>query len=147
MLAVCKWWLIFNTWLSRLLSWFHDFWLLVFHIITSCSALKVKELMLQFQASVQKRRKTTLPRGLCGQRGDITSGKVTCYLFLPSVLIPNACITSALLWGLQLSDTPSLIFDLFASILIMLYYSLLSCIPIPYWNIHAWTLYILKDIS
>jgi len=30
------------------LSWFYDFWLLVFHTITSCSALAVKELMLQF---------------------------------------------------------------------------------------------------
>ena len=26
-----------------LLSWFYDFWLSVFHIITSCSVLRVKE--------------------------------------------------------------------------------------------------------
>jgi len=58
------------------MSWFYDFWLLVFHIITSHSALGVKVLKLQFQAPVQKRR-TTFPRGLCGQRGDITSGKIT----------------------------------------------------------------------
>ena len=61
---------------ENLLSWFYDFWLLVFHIITSCSALGGKVLMLQFWAPVQKRR-TTYPRGLCSQRGDITSGKVT----------------------------------------------------------------------
>jgi len=59
------------------LSWFYDFWLSVFHIITPCIALGVKELMLQFQAPVQKRRKTTYLRGLCVQRGDITPGKVT----------------------------------------------------------------------
>jgi len=57
--------------------WFYDFWVLVFHIITACSALEVKELMLQFWAPVQKRRRTTYPRGLCGQRGDTTPGKVT----------------------------------------------------------------------
>ena len=61
---------------NKYLSWFYDFWLLVFHIITSCSALGVKVLMLQFQAPVRKRR-TTYPRGLCSQRGDITSGKDT----------------------------------------------------------------------
>jgi len=33
--------------------------------------------MLQFQVPVQKRRRTAYPRGLCGQRGDITPGKVT----------------------------------------------------------------------
>jgi len=50
---------------------------LVFHIITSCSALGVKELMLQFWAPVQKRRRTTYPRGFCSQRGEKTPGKVT----------------------------------------------------------------------
>jgi len=29
-----------------MLSWFYDFWLSVFHIITSCSVLGVKEQML-----------------------------------------------------------------------------------------------------
>ena len=33
------------------LSWFYDFWFSVFHTITSCSALEVKELMLQFCGS------------------------------------------------------------------------------------------------
>jgi len=56
---------------------FYDFWLSVFHIITSCSALRVKELMLQFRAPVQKRRTTPYPRGLFVQRGDTTPGKVT----------------------------------------------------------------------
>jgi len=32
----------------KVLSWFHDFLLLIFHIITSFSALGVKELILQF---------------------------------------------------------------------------------------------------
>jgi len=57
------------------LSWFYDFWLSVFHIVTSCGALGVKELMLQVRAPVQKRR-TTFPRGLCVQRGDKAPGKV-----------------------------------------------------------------------
>ena len=38
-------WYIFNTAFSYV-SWFYDFWLLVFHIITSCSVLGVKEQML-----------------------------------------------------------------------------------------------------
>jgi len=62
--------------MDRQVSWFYDFWLLVLHIITSCSALGIKVLMLQFQAPVWKRRPTH-PRGLCGQREDVTSGKVT----------------------------------------------------------------------
>jgi len=49
---------------AELMSWFYDFWLLVFHIITSCSALGVKVLMLQFRAPVRKRRRTTFPRRL-----------------------------------------------------------------------------------
>ena len=52
---------------------FMIFWLLIFHIITLCSALGVKVLMLQFWAVC---RRTTYPRGLCGQRGDTTPGKV-----------------------------------------------------------------------
>ena len=67
---------------SNQLSWFYDFWLLVFHIITLCSALGVKELMLQFRAPVWKRR-TTYPRWHCGKTGDITSGKVTWCPFFP----------------------------------------------------------------
>jgi len=41
-------------------SWFYDFWLLVFHIITSCSALGVKVLMLQFQVPVLEKK--TVPQ-------------------------------------------------------------------------------------
>ena len=40
-----------KTWSATPVSWFYDFWLLVFHIITPCSALGVKELMLQFCGS------------------------------------------------------------------------------------------------
>jgi len=58
------------------MSWLYDFWVSVFHIITSRSALGVKELMLQFWAPVLKRR-TTYPRVLFGQRGDKALGKVT----------------------------------------------------------------------
>lgn len=47
--------------LHLLMSWYYDIWL--FHIITSCSALGVKELMVQFQSPVWKRR-TTIPRRL-----------------------------------------------------------------------------------
>ena len=114
-----------------LFSQFYDFWLLVFNIITSCSALGVKVLILQFRAAVRKRRRTTFPRGLCGQRGETTSGKVTwCFSSLGShpdrmhrlstTVRPMAFIRSFshYIW--------------LASILIILYYSALSCIPIPY---------------
>jgi len=46
------------------LSWFYDFRLVVFHITTPCSALGVKELILQFWAPVCKRGRTTYPRRL-----------------------------------------------------------------------------------
>ena len=49
-------------WTVRL-SRFFDFWLSVFHIITSCSVLGVKEQMISFRVLVQKRR-TTVPRRL-----------------------------------------------------------------------------------
>lgn len=52
------------------------FSLSAFHITTSWSALGFKELMLQVQAPVQKRR-TKYPRILCVQRGDITLGNDT----------------------------------------------------------------------
>ena len=100
-----------------LLSCFYNFLLLVFHIITSCSVLGVKELMLQFWAPVQKRR-TTFPRTLCIQRGDITPGIVTTpsLFWLSSLLLVlTAHIATALVQGLQLLDTLSLIiFDLYA---------------------------------
>ena len=95
------------SWLK--LSWLYDFWLLVFHIMTSCSALGVKVLTLQFWAPVRKGRRSTFPRGLCSQRGHITSGKISCcplFLRLSSLLlVPTARIDSALP---QLSDTLSL---------------------------------------
>jgi len=79
----------------------YGFMIFGYRYSTSCSALGVKELMLQFQAPVQKRRRTAYPRGLCNQRGDITSGKVTWWwlssLLLSSLLlIPTIRITSAL---------------------------------------------------
>jgi len=50
--------------------------LLVFHIITTCTAQVIKELILQFHGLTtfwipgsQKRRRTTYPMGLHGQRG------------------------------------------------------------------------------
>ena len=39
------------------LSWFYNFWFLVFHVITPCSALGVKVLMLQFLAPVPEEKK------------------------------------------------------------------------------------------
>ena len=68
---------------NKYLSWFYDFWLLVFHIITSCSALGVKELMLQFWVPVPEEKKNYVPRGLCIQKGDKTAGKVTRPSFFP----------------------------------------------------------------
>ena len=41
-----------NEEMKSYLAWFYDFWLSVFHITTSCSALEVKVLMLQFQVPV-----------------------------------------------------------------------------------------------
>jgi len=78
-----------NTQISKNLVMVYDFWLSVFHIITSCSALGVKELMLQFQAPVWRRR-TTYPRTLCIQRGDITPGKVTRPSLFSLALLPAA---------------------------------------------------------
>jgi len=70
--------------------WFYDFWLLVFHTVTSCSTLGVKELMFQFQVPVRKRRRTTYSRGLCIQRGDITPGKGMRPSLFSSALLPAA---------------------------------------------------------
>ena len=116
------------------MSWFYDFWLWVFHIITSCSALGVKELLFQFCAPVWKRR-TTYPRTLCIQRRDITPGKV----IRPSLFRLSSSLLLILTTRLTCSSVrPSnfghflIIFDLLASILIVLHYSVLSCILIPY---------------
>jgi len=72
---------------------------MVFQIITSCSALGVKVLILQFRAPVQKRR-TTFPRGLCVQRGDISfrgSPDLPFFGSLSSLMLdPSAHLTSAL---------------------------------------------------
>jgi len=127
--------LFFSDKYLLMMLWFYNFWLSVFHIKTSCSALGVKELMLRFEAPVRKRR-TTYPRRLCIQRGDITPGKVarpSLFWFSSLLFDPTECLTSALWWGLSISWTLSLIiFDLLASIIIILYYSVLSCFLIPY---------------
>ena len=52
---------LYNTFSSVMVLWFL---LSVFHIITSCSALGVKELMLQFWVPTFQKRRTTYPRGL-----------------------------------------------------------------------------------
>ena len=44
------------------MSWFYDFWLLVLHIITSCSALGIKVLMLQFRAPVPEEKRNYIPQ-------------------------------------------------------------------------------------
>jgi len=123
-------------------SWFYDFWLSVFLIITSCSALGVKELMLQFQAPVQKRTTTfsrrlftiLLPFLLRGSTYKASVGHLT-PLFL-IVRLSHCCLSRLHAIGLgpsTFSDTLSLIIvDLLASILIILYCSVLSCIPVLY---------------
>jgi len=131
---------ILQFWIHRKvntkLSWFYDFWLSVFHIITSCSALGFKELMLQFRAPVPKRRGTTYPRRLCIQREDKIPGKITrpSLFWLSSLLLdPSVRLTSVLWWGLSTFWTLSLIiFDLLASVLIILYYRVLSCVLTPH---------------
>ena len=125
-----------TTELSGAVSWFYDFWLLAFHIITSCSALGSKELMLQFWAPVWERR-TTYPGRLCSQKGDITPGKITwCPFFFSSALLPAArpdhthrCSATVRPTALRYS---LIIFDLLASVIIIWYYNVLSCILIPY---------------
>jgi len=44
------------------MSWFYDVWLLVFHIITSCSAQGVKELMLQCRVPVPGEKNNYIPQ-------------------------------------------------------------------------------------
>ena len=123
------------------MSWFYDFWSLVFHIITSCSALGVKELMLQFWAPVQKRR-TTFPRRLFTVlfsfllRGNTYKALVGYLISLFSIIRLSCCCLSRphaiSVRPSDFSDTLFLIiFDLLTSILIILHYGVLSCIPIP----------------
>ena len=44
------------------MSWFYDFWLSVFHIITSFSALGVKELVLQVLVPVPEEKNYYIPQ-------------------------------------------------------------------------------------
>ena len=44
------------------MSWFYDFGLLGFHVITSCNVLGVKELMLQFWVPVPEEKKNYVPQ-------------------------------------------------------------------------------------
>ena len=47
----------------------HGFWLSVFHIVISCSAPGVKELMLRFWVPVPEEKKNYIPQGtLCSER-------------------------------------------------------------------------------
>ena len=71
----------------RTVSWFL-FLLLVFHIITSCTARVPKELILQFCGlttfqilASQKRRRTTYPKGPDGWRRKIRDGSHGIWLF------------------------------------------------------------------
>jgi len=50
----------FSLNLFKLLLWFDDFLLLAFHIRTSCNALGVKELMLQFPSIFGSREELQL---------------------------------------------------------------------------------------
>jgi len=49
-------------------SWFYDFWFSVFHIITSCNALGVKELMLQVWLPVPEEENYILQRTLHSEK-------------------------------------------------------------------------------
>ena len=125
---------------SIILSGFYDFWFSVFYIITSCSALGVKELMLQVQVRVPEEKNYYIPQRTL-HSSDIISAQgkqikaLVGHLTFPfdhqAHLIPTACLVTALEQSLWLSDT-LIIFDLLAPILIILYYSVLSCIPISY---------------
>ena len=70
--------------------------LLVFHIITSCTARILKELILQFCGlttfqilASQKRRRTTYPRGPDGWRRKIRDGSHGIWLFRLSLWQPG----------------------------------------------------------
>ena len=67
--APFRWWFSVFYWaskeLSGVLSWFYV-WLLVFHIITSCSTLRVKELMFQVWVPVPEQKNYYIPqRTIC----------------------------------------------------------------------------------
>jgi len=118
------------------MSWFYDFELSVFHIITSCSALGVKELMLQFHGlllfpgtwfSEEKNYITqgTLHFGSEGKR-KLFAHHEQCSLF-PSAGLSKMCsldcsTISIRVRPLLFLDTVSFLFDLLASTLIILYY-------------------------
>ena len=70
--------------------------LFVFHIITSCTAQVLKELIVQFHGLTtfqilvsQKRRRTTYPRGPHGQRRKIHHGRYV--IWLRAVFFTFAC--------------------------------------------------------
>jgi len=104
------------------LSWFCDFWLSVFHIIASCGALRVKELMFEVWVPVPEDKNYIPQRTLVSERQSPWQGHETRLFSL--LLILTACLTSALEQGLQFLDT-LIEFDLLASILIVLYYIVL----------------------
>ena len=133
------------------LSWFCDFWLSVFHIITCFSALGVIELMLRFSVLFdssgyfsQKRRTTSPGRLHCSVSIFHSEGKIKLFGSHETVLLVSAHPCS--LCSLAFSPSafrviPSVfrhslshLLDLFASIPIILYYTVLSHIPLSYVN-------------
>ena len=125
--------LFFSDKYLLMMLWFYNFWLSVFHIKTPCSALGGKELMLQFQAPVWRR--TTHPRKLCIQRGAINLNKVTKSSLFSGLLFaaqPNCASHLNIMVSRSVLTLSLIIFDLLPSVLIILYYIMLSCILIPY---------------
>ena len=121
--------------------------LLVFHIITSCTARVLEELILQFCGlttfripASQKRRRTTNPRGPHGQRGRyILEDMRSCsWMGSHSLSLPGRGCGCASKCALSVQSRPFsfrnflslVLFDSLASISIRLCYTVLSCIPI-----------------
>ena len=117
-------------------SWFYDFGLLVFHIITSCIALGVKELMLQVLVPVPEEnyyipQRTVRCSVIISSQGEQIKALVghlkspfSCQVLLPSAQ-PN-CTTHLSIKVRPLAFRHYLIIvDLLAPILIILYYIVL----------------------
>ena len=126
----------------------HSFIILlsVFHIITSCTAGVIEELILQFRGLITfwipgSQKKHYVSQGTSCSERKISHGRShriwlsgSLSRSLPgSVWVCSPAMHLQFQVGLSVSDTLSLIlFDLLASISIRLHYTVLSCILISY---------------
>ena len=134
--------------LMQHVSWFYGFLLLVFHILTSCSALRIKELTLQVRGQFwvpgfQKRTTMTynIPQrtlrcsvSIFHSEGEIKlfayhkMSLTFAFLFVPARHLAFSTRVRPSVFGHTLS------FYLLASTPIILHYIVLSCIPISFFS-------------